>query len=178
MMFLNCPAYLDQDGATRCGLPAEVGRWFTKGSTDGPRAPPVEVDQRLLTPEQRVGRQVGTAQGILGQQPAGPGRHTARPPGIKADNLGPDQRTHRRQAHAHQLRPAPDAAQYPQRLVKPPGPGALHRPSGTADLALPITQSFHHGRGQARRSPCRQRTKEPRETVLRTCPPPLTRGCW
>jgi hypothetical protein len=104
MMFLDCPAYLDQDGAARCGLPAEVSRWFTMGSTGGPRAPPVGVDQRLLTPEQRVGRQVGTAQGILGQQP---------PPGIKADDLGPDQRTHRRQAHAHQLRPAPGARSTP-----------------------------------------------------------------
>jgi hypothetical protein len=36
MMFLDCPAYLDQDGAARCGLPAEVSRWFTMGSTDGP----------------------------------------------------------------------------------------------------------------------------------------------
>jgi hypothetical protein len=36
MMFLDCPAYLDQDGAARCGLPAEVRRWFTRGSTDGP----------------------------------------------------------------------------------------------------------------------------------------------
>jgi len=36
MMFLDCPAYLDQDGAARCGLPAEV-RWrFTMHSTDGP----------------------------------------------------------------------------------------------------------------------------------------------
>jgi hypothetical protein len=24
MMFLDCPAYLDQDGALRCGIPAEV----------------------------------------------------------------------------------------------------------------------------------------------------------
>jgi hypothetical protein len=24
MMFLDCPAYLDHDGAARCGLPAEV----------------------------------------------------------------------------------------------------------------------------------------------------------
>jgi hypothetical protein len=24
MMFLDCPAYLDQEGAVRCGLPAEV----------------------------------------------------------------------------------------------------------------------------------------------------------
>ena len=36
MMFLNCPAYLDQEGAVRCGLPAEVRCRFTMRSTDGP----------------------------------------------------------------------------------------------------------------------------------------------
>ena len=36
MMFLDCPAYLDRDGALRCGLPAEVGCRFTMRSTDGP----------------------------------------------------------------------------------------------------------------------------------------------
>ncbi len=36
MMFLNCPAYLDHDGAPRCGLPAEVRCRFTMRSTDGP----------------------------------------------------------------------------------------------------------------------------------------------
>ena len=36
MMFLDCPAYLDQDGAARCGLPAEVRCRYTMGSTDGP----------------------------------------------------------------------------------------------------------------------------------------------
>ena len=36
MMFLDCPAYLDQDGATRCGLPAEVSRRFITRSTDRP----------------------------------------------------------------------------------------------------------------------------------------------
>jgi len=35
MMFLECPAYLDHDGAVRCGLPAEVERRFTMGSSDG-----------------------------------------------------------------------------------------------------------------------------------------------
>jgi hypothetical protein len=35
-MFLNCPAYLDQDRALRCGLPAEVRCRFTMRSTDGP----------------------------------------------------------------------------------------------------------------------------------------------
>ena len=36
MMFLYCPAYLDQEGAVRCGLPAEVRSRFTMRSTDGP----------------------------------------------------------------------------------------------------------------------------------------------
>ncbi len=36
MMFLDCPAYLDENGAARCGLPAEVRCRFTMSSTDGP----------------------------------------------------------------------------------------------------------------------------------------------
>jgi hypothetical protein len=36
MMFLDCPAYLDQDGARRCGLPAEVRCRFILRSSDGP----------------------------------------------------------------------------------------------------------------------------------------------
>ena len=36
MMFLDCPAYLDHDGAARCGLPAEVMCRFTMCSSDGP----------------------------------------------------------------------------------------------------------------------------------------------
>ncbi len=35
MMFLDCPAYLDEESARRCGLPAEVKRRFTLRSTDG-----------------------------------------------------------------------------------------------------------------------------------------------
>jgi hypothetical protein len=35
MMFLECPAYLDDDGAALCGLPAEVKCSYTMQSTDG-----------------------------------------------------------------------------------------------------------------------------------------------
>jgi hypothetical protein len=35
-MFLNCPGYVDNDGATRCGLPAEVEYRYILNSTDGP----------------------------------------------------------------------------------------------------------------------------------------------
>jgi len=34
--FLDCPAYLDQHGTARCGLPAVVEERYTLGSTDGP----------------------------------------------------------------------------------------------------------------------------------------------
>lgn len=36
VMFLDCPAYLDAHGASRCGLPAEVQDRYTASSTDGP----------------------------------------------------------------------------------------------------------------------------------------------
>ena len=35
-MLVDCPAFLGQDGAVRCGLPAEVEAWYTIRSTDGP----------------------------------------------------------------------------------------------------------------------------------------------
>jgi hypothetical protein len=36
VMFLDCPAYLDQHGTARCGLPAQVEYWYAIESTDGP----------------------------------------------------------------------------------------------------------------------------------------------
>ncbi len=36
MMFLDCPAYLDAEGAARCGLPAEVRYRYVAASTGGP----------------------------------------------------------------------------------------------------------------------------------------------
>jgi hypothetical protein len=36
MMFLDCPACLDEEGAVRCGLPAEVRCRFSMRSTGGP----------------------------------------------------------------------------------------------------------------------------------------------
>lgn len=35
-MFLDCPAYLDIHGATRCGLPAIVQDRYLASATDGP----------------------------------------------------------------------------------------------------------------------------------------------
>jgi hypothetical protein len=36
VMFLDCPAYMDQRGAARCGLPAAVEDRYAVTSTDGP----------------------------------------------------------------------------------------------------------------------------------------------
>ena len=36
IMFLDCPAYMDAERKSRCGLPAEVEYRYTMGSTDGP----------------------------------------------------------------------------------------------------------------------------------------------
>jgi hypothetical protein len=35
-MFVDCPAYADDDGLARCALPAEVRRRYTAESTGGP----------------------------------------------------------------------------------------------------------------------------------------------
>lgn len=36
VMIMDCPAYLDNDGRERCGLPAAVEYRYTAESTDGP----------------------------------------------------------------------------------------------------------------------------------------------
>jgi len=36
VMFMDCPEYLDQHGAVRCGLPAEVEDRYLVRSSDGP----------------------------------------------------------------------------------------------------------------------------------------------
>ena len=35
-MFLDCPAYMDQHGTARCGLPAAVEYRYAVSSTEGP----------------------------------------------------------------------------------------------------------------------------------------------
>jgi hypothetical protein len=36
VMFVDCPAYMNQTGSERCGLPAEVQGRYVMRSTDGP----------------------------------------------------------------------------------------------------------------------------------------------
>ena len=35
-IFMDCPAYMDEHGAVRCGLPAEVEHRYAVRSSDGP----------------------------------------------------------------------------------------------------------------------------------------------
>jgi hypothetical protein len=35
LMFLECPAYMDNHGEARCGLPAEIEHRYSVSSTDG-----------------------------------------------------------------------------------------------------------------------------------------------
>ena len=35
-IFMDCPAYMDEQGAVRCGLPAEVEYTYVVRSSDGP----------------------------------------------------------------------------------------------------------------------------------------------
>lgn len=96
MMFLDCPAYLDEDGARRCGLPAEVRCRFTMRSSGGPfeaamiRCPsghwfngPIE----FLTWESQEQHHLGKAGAASSATPhfgeglhGGPGRPTANAP--------------------------------------------------------------------------------------------------
>ncbi len=101
MMFLDCPAWLDQEGAVRCGLPAEVRCRFTMRSSDGPieaamiRCPsghwfngPIES----LTWEREQEHEAGTAAAASSaacrfrDRPdgAGPRRLTAKSPAVTA----------------------------------------------------------------------------------------------
>jgi hypothetical protein len=99
MMFLDCPAYMDQDGAIRCGLPAEVSRRFIMNSTDGPlesvmiRCPaghwfngPIE----FLTWDRTDRRDSGQAApaSSAGEIPAEPGPDNPRPNSAPAYYLG------------------------------------------------------------------------------------------
>jgi hypothetical protein len=36
VMFLDCPAYLDEEGTVKCGLPADIRYRYIIRSTDGP----------------------------------------------------------------------------------------------------------------------------------------------
>jgi len=89
MMFLDCAAYLDQDGAARCGLPAEVQCSFTMGSTDGPLE-----SAKIRCPAGRWFQRAHPIPHLARQADAGPGAAAtasgAKRGGLTGGNDGPD----------------------------------------------------------------------------------------
>jgi len=104
-MFLDCPAYLDEDGTRRCGLPAAVRCQFTMRSSDGPvesamiRCPSghwFSGTIESLTWESKETRHPGEA-GVApsatnnsreGLDGSSPGRPTADSPTARAGSIG------------------------------------------------------------------------------------------
>jgi len=90
MVFFDCPAWLDKEGAIRCGLPAEVRCRFTMRSTDGliesamilcPDGHRFNGPIESLTWEgKHVAHDQGTARAATG----------ARPESLKGSHDGPD----------------------------------------------------------------------------------------
>jgi hypothetical protein len=106
MIFLDCPAYLDEDRTRRCGLPAEVRCQFTMCSSDGPvesamiRCPSghwfngtIESLTWKSTETHHPGK-AGVASGATdhfreGPDESSPGRPTANTPTARAGSIGP-----------------------------------------------------------------------------------------
>ena len=87
VMVLDCPAYTDRHGTTRCGLPAVVETRYTISSTDGPQHSakigcprghrfngPIEALTRETTDPEADGRRPA-----VGAAPGGPWAAAAQP---------------------------------------------------------------------------------------------------
>lgn len=86
MMFLDCPAYADEEGTTRCGLPAEVEYRYTVQSSDGPlesakiRCPRghwFNAPLQYLTVDEHYGQPAAQADGNKTRRPAPPPSRSA-----------------------------------------------------------------------------------------------------
>jgi len=118
MIFLDCPAYLDDERTVRCGRPAEVSCRFTMRSTGGPlesamircpaghwfngpiesltwessqqHAPGQAAAAASARPNSRPGSHQGRASGgrFAAPDPVGPEREARRPNGAPAYYLG------------------------------------------------------------------------------------------
>ena len=75
--FLDCPAYLGNDNAARCGLPAEIEARYIMRSTDGPLE-----SARICCP--RGHRFNGPIEALTTPGPAGRGSCTGQPAGTSA----------------------------------------------------------------------------------------------
>ncbi len=170
MMFLDCPAYLDQEGALRCGLPAEVRCRFTMRSTDGPvesamiRCPAGHYfcgAIESLTWDRHDGRHDGGGS-RSGDVPAEPERDVRRPNTAPAYYLGRPARLYITAIRPRRRRTAPN---HPEQAVTGAGERTPFRHGGpltggrgetarvtSATTSLPVRQ--------ARRCPDPSRTPQ------------------
>jgi hypothetical protein len=147
MMFLDCPAYLDEDGARRCGLPAEVRCRFVLRCSDGPleaatiRCPSGHwfngpIESLTNSPTARAGiiardtRLDGSGGTIVRDHPEKPRRVIARPITAPAYYLGRPARI-----WMTAMNPAPQA-QAGSRRPEPPGKEQTLNPAHEPSQAL------------------------------------------
>ena len=116
MMFLDCPACLDQQSAARCGLPAEVRSRFTTRSTDGPpdsimiscpAGHAFSGPAASLTPDRTGNPDPGTARAS-----SRTGRDRPPPAQERRRGGGPAPRNHHAAPHRHDHRPNNTPAYY------------------------------------------------------------------
>jgi hypothetical protein len=88
LMFLNCPAYMDNNGAARCGLPAEVHCRYTMNSTDGRWKAPRSAARAATT-----STGPSTASPCRSSRPRPPYQPACRRRPVKALNRAPDRKT-------------------------------------------------------------------------------------
>jgi hypothetical protein len=145
VMFLDCPAYLDEDGALRCGLPAEVRYRFTMRSSDGPleaamiRCPsghwfngPIQSltweSEDNYHPDKDPATPAATYRFGEGIDNGGLGRPTAESPAARTGIIGHHARLDGRGGNS--IRPRPGA---PRQEIRRPGTAPayyLGRPAG------------------------------------------------
>jgi hypothetical protein len=98
-MFLDCPAWLDREGAERCGLPAEVKTRFIMRSTDGPvesamiRCPAGHyfcgaIESLIWDGKNKQGSHDGAGGSAVRDSPAEPDSDCSRPNTAPASYLG------------------------------------------------------------------------------------------
>jgi len=116
MMFLDCPACLDQQSAARCGLPAEARSRFTTRSTDGPpdsimiscpAGHAFSGPAASLTPDRTGNPDPGTARAS-----SRTGRDRPPPAQERRRGGGPAPRNHHAAPHRHDHRPNNTPAYY------------------------------------------------------------------
>jgi len=145
LMFLNCPAYMDKDGAARCGLPAEVHCRYTMNSTDGP----LESAKISCPRGHHFNGPIDCL--TVPEQPTATAVSASPPPTVKAPNRAPDGRENDHNTAGMGQLPAGPAV--PAGLGRPPAaddpPPSRHRARPRRRPRLPGRQGGTRHRRQA-----------------------------